>query len=511
LQINLDSGRFDTYLQLVNADTGAVITNDDDSGVGLNSQLVFTAESGVNYLIRATSYAPQAIGNYTLRVAEALETIGLNQPLQRSLSATDPNNITRPGSYRDDYRLVGAQPGQQLQINLAGGIDAYLQLVNGATGEVIAFNDDGGPGLGARLTFTPVAGVDYLVRATSFNAGEVGNYTLEVEETIATNQTLQRRLSSTDPNNPTRSGRFHDDYRLVGAVAGQQLQINLNSSFDAYLQLVNANTGAVIAFDDDGGPGLNSQLTFTVEAGVDYILRATSFSSGITGDYTLAVVNALSPNRTVQNVLEATDRNNPTRPGRFADDFQLTGLWAGQEVRLTLDASFDPYLQLINADTGAVIAFNDDSATSLTSDLGFTVQSGINYLVRVTSFAEGATGTYTLNAYPAPLTIAPGQTQNQVLNNEDVNNPARSGSFSEDFHLVNYTPGQQMLLTLTGSFDTYLQVINAANGQVILADDDSGPGLNSQLVLTTNPAIDYLIRVTSYAANTKGSYSLSIA
>ncbi len=103
----------------------------------------------------------------------------------------------------------------------------------------------------------------------------------------AANTSFSGTLDLTDPNNPTRSGRLYDGYYLSNLQAGQQVQINLDARFDTYLQLVNADTGAVIAFNDDGGVNLNSQLTFTAASNTDYIVRATSYWSNDTGAYTL--------------------------------------------------------------------------------------------------------------------------------------------------------------------------------------------------------------------------------
>lgn len=112
---------------------------------------------------------------------------------------------------------------------------------------------------------------------------------------ITDNQTINGTLSSADPNNPSRPGRYHDDYLLSGVSAGQTVSVNLTADFDTYLQLVNAATGEVIAFDDDSGSGLNSRLGFTVESGIDYLIRVTSFWTGATGDYTLATESVTLP------------------------------------------------------------------------------------------------------------------------------------------------------------------------------------------------------------------------
>ena len=111
-------------------------------------------------------------------------------------------------------------------------------------------------------------------------------------------------LDSSDGDNPTRPGRFYDDYLLSGSLIrpDQELTFNLNAhvnpndhtslQFDPYLQLVNGDTGQVITYNNDSGEApfyVNSELTFTVEDGIDYILRATSYENSETGSYTIRV------------------------------------------------------------------------------------------------------------------------------------------------------------------------------------------------------------------------------
>ena len=106
---------------------------------------------------------------------------------------------------------------------------------------------------------------------------------------ITLGQTINESLSSTDTKNPKKSGSFSDDYTLSELSNWQQVQVNLDSTaIDSYLQLVNASTGAVIAFNDDLIQGnKNSQLKFTVVPGVNYAIRATSLNANETGNYTI--------------------------------------------------------------------------------------------------------------------------------------------------------------------------------------------------------------------------------
>jgi subtilisin family serine protease len=110
------------------------------------------------------------------------------------------------------------------------------------------------------------------------------------------NNTVYGSLASTDALNPTRSGSYKDDYLYRSSTTGT-VQLNMNSSqFDTYLQVVNASTGQVVAYDDDSGPGVNSQVSFTATAGTSYLVRATSYSAYATGTYDLtARANSSSP------------------------------------------------------------------------------------------------------------------------------------------------------------------------------------------------------------------------
>ncbi|WP_143046468.1 C2 family cysteine protease, partial [Trichormus sp. NMC-1] len=117
------------------------------------------------------------------------------------------------------------------------------------------------------------------------------------------------QLSTSDRNNPTLSGRYSDDYRLTGLSAGQQIRLDMTSSFDTYLQLVNESTGQVIAENDDSNGTRNSQINLTVQAGVSYIARATSYSSGVTGNYNISLTGSQVSDWFDQNIRDTELRS----------------------------------------------------------------------------------------------------------------------------------------------------------------------------------------------------------
>ncbi|NEQ98022.1 MAG: S8 family serine peptidase [Cyanothece sp. SIO2G6] len=92
------------------------------------------------------------------------------------------------------------------------------------------------------------------------------------------------------------------------------------------------------------------------------------------------------------------DPINPNRAGRFADIYTFQGIQTDQQVRVRVSSpNFDPYIQVVNKKTGAVVVKNDDNGSSFNSRLSFVVQPGVTYQLRVSSYAPRETGKYALS------------------------------------------------------------------------------------------------------------------
>lgn len=472
------SNSFDFSLDTTTAGATAILeVIQDSNGNGVVDEGEVLTDSTASVNSPGNRFGSLNAGTYYLRVAqgsaetnyqldllatpgslvdrEVFPSIEGNDTIQESLSNTDFPNPLRFSSFADDYKLTDVVSGQEVQVSVnSSDFDTYLQVVNAFTGELVVENDDidlANGNYNSALSFTVEAGTEYMIRVTSFETPGLGDYTLTtvapdtVVGDITPGQSLAGDLSNADFGNPSRTGSFSDDYRLTGISANQEVQIDLNSGqFDTYLQLVNEETGEVIGENDDIEVGnLNSQLTFTVQSGINYLVRVTSYDEAEIGNYTLSAslpasvdgVATIGNDETVDGFLDETDQTNPLREGSFKDDYRLTDVTAGEQIRINLDSdALDTYLQLMNAATGEVIAFNDDldlnnldnlldglnnlvdglgslfnnnNASSeldflnlTNSELTFTVQPGIDYLVRVTSFAEDSTGSYSLTTTP---------------------------------------------------------------------------------------------------------------
>ena len=138
---------------------------------------------------------------------------------------------------------------------------------------------------------------------------------------IAIGQTINGTLTASDCIN---GDRYYVAYTFSG-TANQQIAISQNSTaFDTYLYLLNSS-GTVIAEDDDGGGGTNSRIPatsgfFTLPATGVYTIRASSYTAGATGAYSLT----LTANGGAGCTYQGTPASNSVASGANSSSFQVT-------------------------------------------------------------------------------------------------------------------------------------------------------------------------------------------
>ncbi|HEV2816606.1 MAG TPA: hypothetical protein VGW40_05230 [Allosphingosinicella sp.] len=205
----------------------------------------------------------------------------------------------------------------------------------------------------------------------------------------------------------------YDDHR-VHLVAGQRYRLSVSSdAFDPKAQLLRAGASEVIAENDDHGETLNSRISpFTPAETGDYVLRVLGFAASARGPYTASVellpplpapISA-RPAATApqawgvwQGELAASDAD---REGYYFDDY-LVHFEAGQARMIAVDSeTLDTVVQILrptDRDGGPIEGEeDDDGGAGFNPLLGFAPTEAGDYVVRVTSFAEGATGRYRL-------------------------------------------------------------------------------------------------------------------
>jgi hypothetical protein len=276
---------------------GSATTN--ASGIATVTSWTLGAAAGTNTVTATVAGLTPVTFTATSTAADPCSTAAgyvLGSTASGSLSTTDCHLSS--GEYVDLYsvNLPSAQAVSFTMISTA--MDTWLELYDG-NGNIAAFNDDGdGTGSNAQMKVFAPAG-SYFVAGTSYDANELGAYTLSsasvagnvncLEYWVVPGVIINGSVANTDCN----FGGFLTDEFLVILRPGQTLTLRLESTVvDAFLQLYDAN-GNLVQENDDGAGGTNSQIVYTYPASSTsaayFFIDASTFDPGETGTYALTV------------------------------------------------------------------------------------------------------------------------------------------------------------------------------------------------------------------------------
>jgi large repetitive protein len=497
-----------------------------------DSQLSFLATEGINYIVRVSSWSEEEVGTYQLNLTTT-------EPPDLSISETNlPSSIT-PGEEVEVTWTVNNTGNSIASANW----DDYIYISNDATFDendtfvsseyidtqtpLIAGNNYT---ITKNITLPPTAlGSRYLLFVSDrFNAqvesNENNNVTAVPLEITAPDLVVS---NATAPSNATLGETIPISWTVenqgevtADADWNDRVYLSRDTTFDnsdTYLsgRYINAQTPLTA--------GGNYSITQNViipstTPGNHYLLFVADGDnfqgeSNETNNIKALEINLNAPpivgtisaaNTSISGTLSSSDAKNPTRWATYSDDYTITELTPGKPVILDLEAPFDAYLQLINADTQSAIAQDDYTGAGNNPRLTFTPTTGINYIARVTSYFNNDTGNYTLSTTSdlPDLTISPQSIFNSATPGETlavswkVNNP-RSGSAQTNWYDAVYLSNDA---TFDNS-DTYLtnqyvdaQTPLAANGEYTITKNITIPS-------TATLGERYLLFISDYYDN----------
>lgn len=186
-QIVMQSGDFDTYLEIGRPDGKfeALASDDDGLGEGTDSRLVYALPETGTYLVRALAYGGGAKGLYSIRLTDRGPqprpgSIMMGATARGTLSDNDA--VAEDGSFYDAYR-VRLTEGDKVRITMSSNdFDAFLNLGREEDGsfESIVTDDDGLSDTNAKIDWTVDRTGTYVIRANSYASGKTGAYVLTV-------------------------------------------------------------------------------------------------------------------------------------------------------------------------------------------------------------------------------------------------------------------------------------------------------------------------------------------
>ena len=178
--------------------------------------------------------------------------------------------------------------------------------------------------------------------------------------------------------------------------------------------------------------------------------------------------------------------------------FDLEGLDTFDNPGATL---INPWLALQNA-SGVVLVADNDAGIGTSARIYFTPAVSGAYYLSAEEFGHNATGAYTVRVGATPIagTISIGGSRNGSVDYAG----------DTDLWQVALTAGTAYVFDITGSTlsNPLLELLDSF-GAVLLADDDSGAGLNSSLVFIPTTSGIYYLAARASANNASGAYTLS--
>ena len=311
------------------------------------------------------------------------------------------------GEYRDDFTFSGER-GQEAVIDLhSSDFDPYL-IVYTPSGEQFDNDDYEGDVSRSLIAFVLDETGTYEVTVTSYQEGESGDYTLQMDVGDSVELAGIREETGTlgRGDNTLDDGEFIDIFEFTGRP-GQRVTIDLRSDdFDTYVILEVPNGDQ--QENDDAEDTTDSLLVTDITESGTYRVGVTSYETGESGAYRLTIdqvdasagrpqqnrdVETLTVGRTTVGELESGDQALGT--GEYQDTYVFDGR-AGQSVNVEMTSSdFDTYVALVTP--GGDIIENDDfegSTSRSVVELNLT-ETG-RYRVTARSYAHAEIGTYRL-------------------------------------------------------------------------------------------------------------------
>ena len=307
------------------------------------------------------------------------------------------------------YSAGGEALGDEFTVNTHVVGDQFLPRIAAldSGGFVIAWTSDGQDGSG------------YGVYGRRFQA--TGSPTDDYAGSITTTGTV----SVDGPKTGTIEIAGDTDWFRITLTAGLTYQFDLDTFgsppppagpgglADPFLRLRDS-AGNPITFDDDSGPGLNAQLTFTATTSGTYYLSAGSATAIGTGTYRVSVQQSTAPTddfsasiSTVGAVGEDGFRTGTIETAGDTDWFRIT-LTEGVIYQFDLEGSptgqgslIDPFLRLRDGSGNPVPqAFSNNDGEGQNAQINFRAPgSGVYYLSAGSATSDG-TGTYRISATP---------------------------------------------------------------------------------------------------------------
>jgi hypothetical protein len=331
-----------------------------------------------------------------LAIAESMQSqppsetpaIGSTSPQGGMIAYGDVVETNIGDATGDRYTFEGTE-GDIVTIRMEGNFDTFLELYDASETMLISDDDSAGDLNSLIDSFVLPADGVYTIVARPLSSMATGKYTLSLSAfdmsslrqpgPIAIGETVMAELN----------GITGDIWTFVGSE-GDAVQIEMEASFDNYLELFDEDNSQLTTDDDSAGNG-NARIVYTLPADGTYSILARSYSSGVKGIYSLTLSTLTIANR---GALTYGDVVRTEIVNALGDHWTFMGE-EGDVISLAMFADFDTDLLLFDAEDNQLT--QDTDYISYNSSLidAFTLPADGMYTIVAQGYG-GMMGPYVL-------------------------------------------------------------------------------------------------------------------
>jgi hypothetical protein len=393
-------------------------------------------------------------------------------------------------------------------------------------GTSLQVNDDFN-GLNSQITYTATTTGNYFLGSAGYSS-QTGSYRLSsrditqrstTDDFTANISTAGRVVAGAATSGTINSNGDRDWFRIA-LTAGSQYSFTASgrSLRDPNLYLRNAS-GQQVAFNDDSGGSLDSNISFTATTSGNYFLDVGSYRNVGTGTYSVRTRNLNSGDDFTSNTnttgsISSANRGSASGEINSADDQDWFAINLNRgstyEFNVTGNTLRDSTLSLRD-ENSAQLEFNDDFEGETNSRIQFTATRTGRYYLDVGAFGDG-TGTYTVSsARQTVITDDYGRdtsTTGVVVVGDDITGNIESAS-DQDWFRVILAANRTYRFNLDGrSLGDPTLNLRSSTGSLLRQNDNGGEGSNALITYTTTTAGTYFLDASAVGDIT-GSYELS--
>lgn len=469
------------------------------------------------YLLTACASAGPA-SDAPFKIAE-LTTLELDDEVLDLLGQSAPVN-PRDGA---PYRTFSIELKQKQTLHLKASADFRPSIALFAPdGTLLGLVDDADSAGQNEIDLISPIPQDgrYLIVISSSRRGEFGSFRLNAElfdrqAQLAIPASIQTNLLNTGRIHP-RTGAPMNSF-FFDVQEPTLLDIRLGSvHFDTFLSLFDAESGQLLAENDDADGTLNSRIITNIEPG-SYELWVSAWSSDARGQFALSIEEAnirLSDSfilgEPYLGLLDVDLETTPSTDRRRGIPLSFELHEPASLVASMSSEALEPYLYLTD-DQDRVLVENDQPSGLFTMDprIAINLTPG-KYTLWASSYSPSA-GLFQIETFLGP----PAQGGPIELDSitEGVLTEGVERFAPRDTNILYYTfeldEQTGVLIDLrSADFDSFL-ILEDASGSIIEENDDHGAGLDAQISRILPPGA-YRIGATCYSGQCLGRFRLQL-